>query len=75
MADARKVFETEINGLKFDIDSEESVDNIMAYLANRVKIPKVHNIEEYDLTYYGTKNLNPEFVAKFNEQVAKNKHS
>lgn len=76
MADARKVLETEINGLKvnlfeFDIDNEESFNDIKAYLVNKVRISKVHNVEEYDLTYYGTKNLNPEFVTKFNEQVAK----
>lgn len=76
MADERKVLETEINELKvnlfeFDIDNEESFNDIKAYLVDKVKISKVHNIEEYDLTYYGTKNLNPEFVTKFNEQVAK----
>lgn len=76
MADVRKVLETEVNGLKvnlfeFDIETEENFNEIKTYLVNKVKISKVHNIEEYDLTYYGAKNLNPAFVAKFNEQVAK----
>ena len=76
MAGISKVLETELNGLKvnlfeFDIENEESFDGIKAYLVNKVKISKVHNIEEYDLTYYGSKNLNPDFVARFNEQVAK----
>ena len=76
MAGISKVLETELNGLKvnlfeFDIENEESFNEIKAYLVNKVKISKVHNIEEYDLTYYGTKNLNPDFVARFNEQVAK----
>lgn len=76
MADIKKVLETEMNGLKinlfeFDIESDDSFNEIKTYLVNKVKISKVHNIEEYDLTYYGTKNLNPDFVSKFNEQVAK----
>ena len=76
MTGISKVLETELNGLKvnlfeFDIENEESFNEIKAYLVNKVKISKVHNIEEYDLTYYGTKNLNPDFVARFNEQVAK----
>ncbi|MDE7156939.1 MAG: hypothetical protein K2O02_03140 [Lachnospiraceae bacterium] len=76
MADIRKVLETRKNGLKvnlfeFDIEDEDNFNNIKAYLINKVKGSKVHNIEEYDLTYYGAKNLNPAFVAKFNEQVAK----
>ena len=76
MTGISKVLETELNGLKvnlfeFDIENEERFNEIKAYLVNKVKISKVHNIEEYDLTYYGTKNLNPDFVARFNEQVAK----
>ncbi len=76
MANVKKVLETEVNGLKvnlfeYDIESEESVSQIKEYLINKVKISKVHNIAEYDLTYYGTQNLDPEFVARFNEQVAR----
>lgn len=76
MTGISKVLEKELNGLKinlfeFDIESEESINEIKEYLVNKVKISKVHNIDEYDLTYYGTKNLNPDFVARFNEQVAK----
>lgn len=76
MVDIKKVLETKKNGLKvnlfeFDIDDEENFNNIKAYLVNKVKISKIHNVDEYDLTYYGAKNLNPAFVAKFNEQVAK----
>ena len=76
MADIRKLLETKKNGLKvnlfeFDIDDEENFNHIKTYLINKVKKSKIHNIEEYDLTYYGAKNLNPAFVAKFNEQVAK----
>ena len=72
----KKVLETEVNGLKvnlfeYDVESVESINQLKEYLINKVKISKVHNIVEYDLTYYGTKNLDPEFVARFNEQVAK----
>lgn len=74
--DVKKVLETISNGLKvnlfeFDIDDEANFIEIKEYLINKVKNSKVHNSEEYDLNYYGAKNLNPKFVAKFNEQVAK----
>ena len=76
MVDIKKVLETKKNELKvnlfeFDTDDEENFNNIKAYLINKVKISKIHNIDEYNLTYYGAKNLNPAFVAKFNEQVAR----
>ena len=76
MANVKKVLEAEVNGLKvnlfeYDVTSEKSINQIREYLINKVKISKVHNIAEYDLTYYGTQNLIPEFVARFNEQVAK----
>ena len=76
MANVKKVLETEVNGLnvnlfEYDIESEESVRQIKEYLINKVKISKVHNTTEYDLTYYGTQNLDSNFVDKFNEQVAK----
>ena len=76
MANVKKVLETEVNGLKvnlfeYDIESEESIRQIKDYLINKVKISKVHNTAEYDLTYYGAHNLDSEFVTKFNEQIAK----
>lgn len=76
MMDVKKVLEKITNGLKvnlfeFDIDNEDDFLELKEYLMNKVRISKVHNIEEYNLTYYGAKNLNPKFVAKFNEQVAK----
>ena len=76
MADIRKLLETKRNGLRvnlfeFDIDDEENFNHIKTYLINKVKKSKIHNIEEYDLTYYGAKNLNPAFGAKFNVQAAK----
>lgn len=76
MADVKKILETMSNGLKvnlfeFDIENEESFNELKTYLINKVKISKIHNIEEYSLTYYAPKNLNPDFVAKFNAQVAK----
>ena len=76
MAGISKVLETELNGLKvklfeFDVEDDESFNELKAYLINKVKISKVHNVEEYDLTYYGTKNLDPAFIARFNEQAAR----
>lgn len=74
--DVKKVLEAVTNGLKvnlfeFDIDAQENFVEIKEYLINKVKTSKVHNLDTYNLTYYGAKNLNPKFVAKFNEQVAK----
>lgn len=76
MAGITKVLEKEVNGLQvnlfeLDIENEESFNEIKAYLVDKVKLSKVHNVVEYDLTYYGSKNLNPEFVARFNKQVEK----
>ena len=76
MAGISKVLETELNGLRvklfeFDVEDDENFSEIKSYLVNKVKISKVHNIEEYDLTYYGAKNLDPLFIARFNEQAAK----
>ncbi len=71
-----KILETEVRGLKvklfkYDVDSEDSISRIKEYLINKVKKSKVHNAEEYNLAYYGTRNLDPEFVSRFNEQVAR----
>ena len=51
MAGISKVLETELNGLKvnlfeFDIENEESFNEIKAYLVNKVKISKNYNNEE-----------------------------
>lgn len=76
MVGITKVLEKEVNGLQvnlfeLDIENEESFNEIKAYLVDKVKLSKVHNVVEYDLIYYGSKNLNPEFVARFNKQVEK----
>lgn len=76
MASIKKLFEKEINGLhvdlfEFDINDEKGLHELQEYLIGKVRISKVHNITDYDLTYYGSKNMNPQFVKKFNEQVAK----
>jgi len=70
-----KLLETEVNGLKvnlfkYDVEREDSINQIKKYLINKVKLSKVNNVAEYDLTYYGTKNLDPEFVARFNKRAA-----
>jgi len=76
MAGISRILETELNGLKvnlfeFDIENEASFNELKSYLVEKIAKSKVHNTEEYDLTYYGSKNLNSDFVARFNEQVAK----
>lgn len=76
MAGISRILETELNGLKvnlfeFDIENEASFNELKSYLVEKIAKSKVHNTEEYDLTYYGSKNLNSDFMARFNEQVAK----
>ena len=58
MADVKKILEAVVNGLKvnlfeFDIENEDGYNKIKEYLINKIRITKVHNMEEYDLTYYG----------------------
>ena len=60
-----------VNLFEYDIESEESISQIKEYLINKVKISKVHNTAEYDLTYYGTQNLESGVCCRFNEQVAR----
>ncbi len=76
MAGISRILETERNGLKvnlfeFDIENEENFNELKSYLVKKIANSKVHNTEEYNLTYYASKNLNPDFVARFNEQAAK----
>lgn len=75
MSVVKELFSSRANGLniklfEYDIENEENYNKIKEYLTNKVKKSKVHNTLEYDLTYYGSANLNPEFVRKFNEKVA-----
>lgn len=76
MSGIKELFSSEANGLniklfEYNIDDEDSYKKIEDYLINKVRKSKVHNVSRYDLTYYGSANLNPEFVKKFNEKVAK----
>lgn len=75
MSAIKEVFSSKTNGLniklfEYDIEDENNFNNIKEYLIGKVKKSKVHNPLEYDLTYYGSANLNPEFVKRFNEKVA-----
>lgn len=75
MSVVKELFSSRANGLniklfEYDIKNETNFNKIKEYLTNKVKKSKVHNTLEYDLTYYGSANLNPEFVKKFNERVA-----
>lgn len=75
MSVIKELLSSKANGLKiklfeYNIDDEESYKKIKDYLINKVRKSKVHNTLEYNLAYYGSANLNPEFVKKFNERVA-----
>jgi len=76
MACITKVLEKKINGLRvnlfeFNIDEDNNLNEIKSYLKGKISNSVVHNFSEYDLTYYGSKNLNPDFVARFNACVSK----
>lgn len=76
MSTIKQLLFTKTNGLnvklfEYNIDNEQSYNHLKEYLINKVKTSKVHNIENYDLTYFGAKNLKPEFIKKFNDKVAK----
>lgn len=75
MSAVKEVFSSKANGLnvklfEYDIEDEESFKNIKDYLIDKIRKSKVHNPLEYDLTYYGSANLDPEFIKRFNEKVA-----
>ena len=75
MSAVKELFSSNTNGLnvklfEYDIEDESNFIKIKEYLINKIRKSKVHNTAEYDLTYYGSANLNPEFVKKFNETVA-----
>lgn len=76
MVDMRKVLEKEINGLNVklfecNIEDDEKFEQVKTYLIDKVKKSKVHNVEEYDLTYYiPSNNLDPKFIEKFNKSVS-----
>ena len=75
MMDMRKVLEKEINGLsvklfEYNIEDNEKFEQVKAYLIDKVRKSKVHNIGEYDLTYYIPNNLDPKFIEKFNKSVS-----
>ncbi len=70
----KELFSKEINGLniklfEYDVNDTTNLNKLKDYLIGKVKKSKVHNTLEYDLTYYGSKNLNSDFVKKFNETV------
>lgn len=71
----RKILETEANGLKidlleYDLKCEDSLDEIKGYLIDKIKTSKVHDLAKYNLNFYGSKNLIPEFKEKVNERIA-----
>jgi hypothetical protein len=72
----KQILETKLNGLnvklfEYDIENEQSFCELKEYLVNKVRSSKVHKMDDYDLNYFGSRNLNPEFIKKFNECVAR----
>ncbi len=76
MSGIKPLLETKLNGLnvklfEYDVEDEQSFSELKEYLINKVRSSKVHNVNDYDLNYYGSRNLNPEFIKRFNESIAK----
>jgi len=76
MQGIKQLLETKLNGLniklfEYDIHNEQSFSELKEYLVNKVRSSKVHKMDDYDLNYFGSRNLNPEFIKKFNERVAR----
>lgn len=75
MATIIELLSTKSNGLnvklfEYDIEDEQGFNELKEYLISKIRESKVHSTENYDLNYYGSKNLNPAFVQKFNERIA-----
>jgi len=74
MTGIRELLSTKSNGLivklfEYDVENEQAFGELKEYLIKKIKTSKVHNSEEFDLSYYGSKNLNPEFIQKFKERI------
>lgn len=74
MSGIRKLLETKSNGLnvriyEYDIDNEISLNRLKDFLSNKIKSSKVHDMGQYGLQYYTSKNMKPDFVEKFNKRL------
>ena len=72
----RELLSTKSHGInvklfEYDIEDGQNFNELKEYLISKVRTSKVHNKNNYDLNFYGSKNLNPEFIKKFNEQISK----
>ncbi len=71
----KELISTKSNGLnvrlfEYDIEDEQSFNELKEYLMGKVKNSKIHNQKEYDIIYYGSKNLKPEFIERLNARIA-----
>lgn len=74
MSGITKLLDAKSNGLnvklyEYDIDDENGLKELKDFLCGKIKLSKVHNIEQYGLQYYTSKNMNPNFVEKFNKRL------
>jgi len=75
MAMIKTLLSTVLNGIsvklfEYDIDDEQGFNELKSYLISKIRTSKVHNVESYDLNYYYSKNLKPEFMEKFNKRIS-----
>ena len=70
----RQLFDKDINGLhvnlfEFDIYDEYALRELRGYLISKIRTSRVHDKDQYDLTYYCSKNLKPEFIEKLKDKI------
>lgn len=75
MTAIKELLSTKSNGLnvrlfEYDIEDEKSFNELKEYLIEKIKNSKIYNENAYDINYYGSKNLKPEFIAKLNARMA-----
>lgn len=70
-----EVFSSKANGLniklfEYNIKDEKCFSELKEYLIHKICNSKVHKKLKYDLHYYGSSNLKPDFIKRFNEKVS-----
>jgi len=75
MAAIKELLSTNSNGLsvklfEYDINDEQGLNDVRQYLIDKIQSSKVHRKEEFDVSYYASKNQNQEFLDKLNSRIA-----
>lgn len=65
---------TELNGLQvklfeYDVKDEDSLMELKEFLYAKIRNSKLHKIEDYNVNYYSSQNMNPEFIRQLDERI------